>query len=150
MDETAKLLKRCDARWSVGSTTVKERSRCIDGITVDEAGYVTDPKFSEVPDIRSLPRSGGCGLSNNKNFDEVLFEAEKIIKENEKRIEKEFQEKEEAEATRIKNLSTHELLMELYSLMKSQFEPKPVKQQFKTELEREQQKLSGIGEEEYY
>jgi hypothetical protein len=100
---------------------------CVDGIAIDENGFVLDESLGKVEDIRKLPRKGGCGIgSDGLSFEQVLDNLDrKALKEQEERraAEQKAQEErlkqEEQEINRLRSLSEKDLLVELVLLLKN-------------------------------
>jgi hypothetical protein len=100
--------------------------KALDEIKTDENGYVLDREVGAVPDIRKLPRQGGCGIGKDgQSFEQVLDQLDmSALKKQEaklaaekKRLEERLK-KEEAEVNRLRGMSEKDLLVELVLLMK--------------------------------
>lgn len=100
--------------------------KALDAIKTDDNGYVLDEEVGSVPDIRKLPRKGGCGIGpDGASFEQVLerMDMTELQKREakiaaEKKAIAERLAKEEAEVSRLRSLSEKELLVEICLLLK--------------------------------
>lgn len=127
----------------------------LDWIKTDENGYVTDEVMGAVPDIRKLPRKGGCGIGvDGSSFEQVLNELDALVLKRkeakiaeEKKALEERLAKEEAEISRLRGLSEKEILVEIaFSLYKEKVdnEVKSSTKQYDYEQENSKEDLKNL------
>lgn len=104
------------------------KKKLLTSIKTDDNGYVLDEEIGAVPDIRSLPRKGGCGIGpDGSSFEQVLDKLDLTALQKqeakiaaEKKAIEERLAKEEAEVSRLRSLSEKDLLVEICLLLKGQ------------------------------